>query len=74
MIEYMANTSAVYVEEIEKARFQVVLEKGKLYNLSTKNKDGSPNKLNLQIFRNMLSVGLIRIVNTRPIDEMEIRG
>lgn len=73
-IEYMANQSAVYVEQTDKARFRVILEKGKLYNLETKNKDGSPNELNLKIFRNMLSLDLIRIVDTRPIDEMEIRG
>lgn len=66
-LSYIANQSAVYVNRETGANFEVVLEAGKSYPIDP------DDPLQCRMVKDLLANGLIKLVDTKPIDRAEFR-
>lgn len=73
-MEYVANKTCVFISKTERGSNQeVVLRAGQLYTLDRKLPDGELNRDGLRVLKDLLVAGAVRLVDTRPIDEAELR-
>lgn len=66
-VEFRAKLTAVWGDS--KNGYEVTLKKGQIYDFPTKDKNGDPDQYSRILLKSLLKIGLIELVDTRPIDE-----